>query len=113
LINKKRANLDSYSVMPAKIRSAISGGGLAGASLLHALLPHPHLDVHVFESASAFKEAGMAIGFARNAQAALELIGPSAASCLSRAGAVPMRGVRIMLAEGDHAGSMIDETKRG
>lgn len=99
--------------MSPSIRIAISGGGLAGASLLHALLPHGNLDVHIFESAAAFKEAGMAIGVARNALAALDLMGPSAAQCLERAGAVPMRGIRFMLAQGEGAGSMIDETKDG
>jgi len=97
--------------MSHPIRIAISGGGLAGASLLHALLPYPHLDVHIFESAAAFKEAGMAIGIARNALAALDLIGRSAAQCLERAGAVPMVGVRFMLAQGEGEGNMIDETK--
>jgi salicylate hydroxylase len=97
----------------SSIRIAISGGGLAGASLIHALLLHAHLDVHIFESATEFKEAGMAIGFARNALDALDLIGPSAAQCLERAGAVPMRGVRFMLAQGEGAGNMIDETKDG
>lgn len=97
--------------MSPSIRIAISGGGLTGASLLHALLPHAHLDVHIFESATAFKEAGMAIGVARNALAALDLIGPSAARCLQRSGAVPMRGVRFMLAQGEGAGNLIDETK--
>ncbi|KAI0483426.1 hypothetical protein F4859DRAFT_472796 [Xylaria cf. heliscus] len=95
--------------MNSSIRIAIIGGGLAGASLIHALIKFPHLDVHIFESAAAFKEAGMAIGIARNAQAALELIGPSAAQCLERAGAVPMRGVRFMLASGDAAGRVADE----
>ncbi|KAI7969293.1 hypothetical protein EIK77_003608 [Talaromyces pinophilus] len=91
------------------IRVAITGGGLAGASLVHALLAHSHLDVHIFESSPAFKEAGMAIGVARNALDALDLMGPSASQCLQQAGAVPMRGVRFMLAQGEGAGSMIDE----
>ncbi|KAI1178233.1 hypothetical protein F4777DRAFT_130817 [Nemania sp. FL0916] len=95
--------------MGSSIRIAIIGGGLAGASLIHALVKFPHLDVHIFESATAFKEAGMAIGIARNAQSALELIGPSAAQCLQRAGAVPMRGVRFMMAHGDAAGTVADE----
>ncbi|KAI9686696.1 MAG: hypothetical protein M1822_002755 [Bathelium mastoideum] len=97
--------------MSRSVRIAITGGGLAGASLLYALLPYPHLDVHIFESAAAFKEAGMAIGMARNALDALDLIGPSAAQCLKRAGAVPMVGVRFMLAQGKGSGNMIDETK--
>ncbi|KAF3071268.1 putative salicylate hydroxylase protein [Daldinia childiae] len=84
------------------IRIAIVGGGAAGTSLLHALVKFPHLDVHIFESASEFKEAGMAFRIARNAQAALQLIGLSA-------GAVPMRTVRIMLAQGEGAGSVADE----
>ncbi|KAJ8130453.1 hypothetical protein O1611_g3176 [Lasiodiplodia mahajangana] len=95
--------------MSSTIRVAIIGGGLAGASLIHALVKYPHLDVHIFESAAEFKEAGMAIGVARNAQAALDLIGPTAAQCLKRAGAVPMRAVRFMLAYGEEAGKVIDE----
>ncbi|KAG6368824.1 hypothetical protein INS49_003040 [Diaporthe citri] len=52
----------------------------------------------------------MAIGIARNAQAALRVIGPSAEQCLDQAGAVPMKGVKFMLAQGeDGAESMADE----
>ncbi|KAI1406718.1 hypothetical protein F4819DRAFT_501864 [Hypoxylon fuscum] len=91
------------------IRVAISGGGLAGASLLHALIDFPHLDVHIFESAAAFKEAGLAIGVTRNAQAALDLMGPWGPELLKRAGAVPMRGVRFMIAQGGGQGEVIDE----
>lgn len=95
--------------MSRSIRIAISGGGLAGACLFHALLNYTHLDVHIFESAAAFREAGAAIGLPRNALTALDLIGPSAVRCLERAGAVPMRGVRFMLAEGEGDGNLIDE----
>lgn len=97
--------------MSASIRVAILGGGLAGASLLHALLKHPHLDVHIFESAAEFKEAGAAIGVARNGLAALDLIGSSAAECLERAGAVAQKGVRFMLAQGQGRNNMIDEAR--
>ncbi|KAI1387155.1 salicylate hydroxylase [Hypoxylon trugodes] len=96
--------------MTSSIRIAIIGGGVAGASLLHALVKSPHLDVHIFESANEFKEAGMAFGIARNAQSALQLIGPSAVRSLEQAGAVPMRGVRFMLAQGEGAGTLADET---
>lgn len=96
--------------MAPSIRIAIIGGGLAGASLIHALIQSPQLDVHIFEAAPEFKEAGMAIGIARNAQAALRLIGPSAEQCLDQAGAVPMKGVKFMLAQGqDSEGRMADE----
>ncbi|KAI1177472.1 salicylate hydroxylase [Nemania sp. FL0916] len=91
------------------IRIAISGGGLAGASLIHALMQYKHLDVHIFESASAFKEEGFAIGVARNAITALELIGPSAIECLDRAEAVEMRGSRFKVAQGQDQGATVYE----
>ncbi|GIZ48688.1 hypothetical protein CKM354_001173800 [Cercospora kikuchii] len=93
----------------SKVRIAISGGGMAGATLMHALIKHDHLDVHIFESASEFREAGMAVGMTRNAFQALELIGPSAREALERAGSVPHYGARLMLALGPEAGTMIDE----
>lgn len=96
-----------------KLRIAITGGGLAGASLLHALLPYQHLDAHIFESATTFKEAGAAIGVTRNAQNALSLIGSSAVQCLERAGAVRQRGFRNFLAQGDSQGTMVFEMEEG
>ena len=50
-----------------KLRIAISGGGLAGATLANALVKHPHLDVHVYESALEFSERGASVGLALNA----------------------------------------------
>ncbi|KAK8017369.1 hypothetical protein PG993_013695 [Apiospora rasikravindrae] len=97
--------------MTGSIRIAVSGGGLAGASLVHALLQYNHLDVHIFESASEFKEAGAAIGVNRAALAALDLIGPSAAQSLQNAGAVPQQSVRFMLAQGDHPETQFDVAK--
>ncbi|KAJ4403007.1 hypothetical protein N0V82_010713 [Gnomoniopsis sp. IMI 355080] len=96
--------------MDRKIRIAISGGGLAGASLLYALLQYSHLDVHIFESASEFKEAGAAVGATRNALAALDLMG--ALPCLERAGAVSMKGARMYLAEGPGREKMVFERDR-
>lgn len=57
-------------------------------------------------------EAGAAIGVARNALTALDLIGPSAPKCLERAGAMPMSGVRFMLGQGEGQGSLIAEEDR-
>lgn len=89
------------------IRVAISGGGVAGALLLHALLPLPHIDAHIFESASQFREAGVAFGLGRNATRALDLIGPSARACLERAGGVQMKGSACYVAQGKEAGEKV------
>lgn len=89
------------------IRIAISGGGIAGASLFHALLKHDHLDVHIFESAPQFREAGAAVGLTSNAQQALGLLGASATESFKRAGAVQQTGVKLLLALGDDAGETI------
>ncbi|KAI1260179.1 hypothetical protein F5Y18DRAFT_262719 [Xylariaceae sp. FL1019] len=97
--------------MSSPIRIAIIGGGLAGASLIHALLPKTNVDVHIFESAANFKESGLAIGITRNAQAALDLVGPpgESAELLKRAGAVPLNGVRFLNAQREGQGAVIDE----
>lgn len=51
----------------------------------------------------------MAVGVTRNALAALDLIGTSAAQALERAGAVPQKGFRIALAQGPSQGKLIGE----
>lgn len=89
------------------LRIAICGGGLAGATLFHALLKQPSVDVHIFESAAEFKEAGAAVGLTKNAQSALALIGPSVVQSLERAGAVLQRGVQLVLAQGPDAGETV------
>lgn len=91
------ANMDQTH----RVRIAITGGGIAGATLLHALLPHKHLDVHIFESAPAFKEAGAGIGISSNAFTALELIDSATLGCLERAGAYELDGFMIRMAIGE------------
>lgn len=74
-----------------KIRIAIVGGGLAGATVANALYQHPHLDIHVYEAAPKFSERGAAVGLATNALVALDLVIPSAREVvMDKAGAVPM-----------------------
>lgn len=63
---------------PYTFSVAIVGGGIGGLSLALGLLKYPHIDVHVYESASSFGEIGAGVGLAPNAQRALELIGPTA-----------------------------------
>lgn len=79
------------------IKIAIIGGGLAGAALANALLKHPHIDMHVFESASAFSERGAAVGMNINAQVALSEIGGAMADVVERAGGVVMTSSRVLL----------------
>ena len=80
-----------------KIRVAIIGGGLAGATLFNALLKHAHLDVDIFESAPHFSERGAAVGLSQNAQKALAEIGPQLVEALDRAGAVQMNSSRLVV----------------
>lgn len=80
-----------------RMRIAIIGGGLAGATLANALVRVPHLDTHVFEAAPVFSERGAAVGLSINAQLALNEILPSADETLAKAGAVPMCSARLMV----------------
>ncbi|KAI1320137.1 salicylate hydroxylase [Xylariaceae sp. FL0255] len=52
---------------------------------------------------------GAAVGITRNALAALDAIGPAALQCVERAGAVPMGGLRWMLAQGEGKGSILGD----
>ncbi|KAK6212809.1 hypothetical protein LQW54_004898 [Pestalotiopsis sp. IQ-011] len=80
-----------------RIRIAIIGGGLAGATVANALFRLQHVDVHVFESAPEFSERGAAVGLSVNAQQALNQILPDYKQMLDKAGAVPMSSSRTIL----------------
>lgn len=82
---------------PRKLRIAICGGGLGGVALANALLHHSHLDVHIYESKPEFSVRGAAIGVATNAQKALAAFVPSVSELLSRAGAVQMNSMRLLV----------------
>jgi salicylate hydroxylase len=79
------------------IKVAVIGGGLAGATLMNALLKHSHIDAEIFESAIEFSERGAAVGIAHNGQAALNEIGHTVADALDRAGAVVMASSRMYM----------------
>ncbi|KAI1661769.1 salicylate hydroxylase [Daldinia decipiens] len=92
----------------SKIRVAIIGGGLAGATPANALIQIPRFDIHVYESAPSFSERGAAIGLDTNAQQALEHILPSGCQeLLKRAGAVPLNSVRSIVGSGPNAGQIV------
>lgn len=81
------------------IKIAVIGGGLAGATIAHALLQHTHLDVHVYESAPEFSERGAAVGLASEAQRALaHVVGSAEANTLlEKAGAVGQASTRLCI----------------
>lgn len=90
-----------------RIRIAIAGGGIAGATLFYALRQHRHLDVHIFEAAPKFREAGASVGIHHNAFKALALISPDAVACLEAAGAFKLDGFTASMAVGDDQGRTI------
>ncbi|KAI8956907.1 salicylate hydroxylase [Daldinia sp. FL1419] len=90
-----------------RIRVAIIGGGLAGATLANALIKVPHLDLDLYESAPEFSERGAAVGLSSNAQRALDQILPSMKESLDKAGGVPMNSSRIVLGSGPYSGSLV------
>lgn len=91
----------------SRIRVAIAGGGIAGATLFYALRQHPHLDVHIFEAAPRFREAGASVGIHHNAFRALALISPDAVACLEAAGAFKLDGFTASIAVGEEQGRTV------
>ncbi|KAI4597318.1 hypothetical protein KJ359_004424 [Pestalotiopsis sp. 9143b] len=96
-----------------RIRIAIIGGGLAGATVTNALFRLQQLDIHVFESTPNFSERGAAVGLSVNAQQALNQILPDYEDMLEKAGAVPMSSSRTILGSGRDAGTIIFDLKTG
>ncbi|KAH8597903.1 salicylate hydroxylase [Bisporella sp. PMI_857] len=92
-----------------RLRVAIIGGGLAGATLFHALMKYSHLDLHVYEAGAQFSERGAAVGLSSNAQAALTEMDPSLIDLLYSAGAVRMNSTRVIIGSGPHAGETLLE----
>ncbi|KAI0100099.1 salicylate hydroxylase [Nemania sp. FL0031] len=89
------------------LKLAIIGGGLAGVTLGNALIQHPHIEVHIYESAPQFSERGAAVGLAINAQTALHQLLPQASEMLKKTGAVPMNSTRVMVGGGPYTGDLV------
>jgi len=96
---------------PKKLRVAISGGGLAGVTLLNGLLQHPHISVQIFESAASFSERGAAVSLGINAQNALREINPAVQEAVKNAGAIPYNSSRALIGSGPNAGTVVIELK--
>jgi salicylate hydroxylase len=58
------------------LRLAIVDGGIGGLCLALGLRKHDHISVQIYEAAHKFSEIGAGIGVGKNAQRALELLGP-------------------------------------
>lgn len=80
-----------------KLRIAIIGGGLAGASLANALSQHNNLSIQLFESAPKFSERGAAVGLSSHGQTALKLAVSDYRGVIEKAGAVEMGATRVVM----------------
>jgi salicylate hydroxylase len=58
------------------LRLAIVGGGIGGLCLALGLRKHEHVSLQIYKAAHKFSEIGGGIGVGKNAQRALELLGP-------------------------------------
>lgn len=81
----------------APIRIAIIGGGIGGCTLANGLLKHENIEFDVFEGGAAFKEEGLAVGLAPNAQSALKHISTELYNTLRAAGGVPTSFPRLIM----------------
>ena len=85
-----------------RLRVAIAGGGLAGATLINVLQKYPHLDVQIYESAPEFSERGAAVGISSNAQNALSEMSPNLIELLIDAGALRMNSTQLVIVSQDN-----------
>jgi salicylate hydroxylase len=83
-----------------RLRIAIAGGGLAGGILMNVLVRHPHLDIHIYESAPEFSERGASLGISGISQKALAEMSPDLIDVLHDAGAVPQNSNRFVVVSG-------------
>lgn len=92
-----------------RMRIAVIGGGLAGATVANAIIDAGHLEVHIYESAPEFSERGAAVGLSVSSQNALNQIFTDdvKTTLLSKAGGVRMNSTRIMVGAGQAAGSLV------
>ena len=110
-------NTTSVSSHPTTLNVAIIGGGIGGLSLALGLLDHPHIDVHVYESAPSFGEIGAGVAFGPNAQRALELIASKAKEAFAKHATANLWAshantfVQYLVGKGDKEGETIHEQK--
>ncbi|KAK3376408.1 hypothetical protein B0T24DRAFT_656415 [Lasiosphaeria ovina] len=104
-----------------QLRIAIVGGGIGGLALAAGLCKKPHLDVHVYEGVSGYRDVGAGLALHLNAIKAMSLIGPEVRQAyLDKAtdmadttgGGEEEVATEVILAHGPHAGELVAELGR-
>lgn len=97
------------------IKLAIAGGGIAGLALAAGLhRKHPHIDYHIYESVSAYKDVGAGLALHMNAIKAMTLIHPDVRRAYfdnaSDMGEEEQEvSTEVILAQGPNMGEMVAE----
>ncbi|XXG99854.1 type II nitroreductase [Hypoxylon texense] len=100
-----------------RIKVAIAGGGIAGLALAAGLAKKPHIDVHVYESVTAYKDVGAGLALHLNGIKAMALIGPEvrqayADKALSLGDEDREMATEVILAHGRFKGRKVAELGR-
>ncbi|RYP56339.1 hypothetical protein DL771_011958 [Monosporascus sp. 5C6A] len=98
----------------SRIKVAIVGGGIAGLALAAGLVKKPHIDVHVYESVSEYKDVGAGLALHLNAIKAMGLIGPEVQQAyfdkaLTMGEEDQVMATEVILAHGPHRGQLVAE----
>lgn len=85
-----------------RIRIAILGGSIVGATLARALVDYPHLDLQLYESASQLSEPDIAVEIAENGQRALQSINSEIYGLVKKGGAIRTDSIASILVSIHH-----------
>ncbi|KAL7625160.1 hypothetical protein AAE478_004375 [Parahypoxylon ruwenzoriense] len=100
-----------------RIKIAIVGGGIAGLALAAGLAKQPHIDMHVYESVTAYKDVGAGLALHLNAIRAMATISPELRQAyFNKASSMgdedQMMSTNVILAQGPHKGQLVAELGR-
>ncbi|KAI1458443.1 FAD/NAD(P)-binding domain-containing protein [Annulohypoxylon moriforme] len=100
-----------------RVKIAIVGGGIAGLALAVGLIKKPHLDVHVYEAVSAYKDVGAGLALHLNAIKAMTLIGAEVREAyfdkaLTMGDENQEMVTEVILGQGPHQGQLVAELGR-
>jgi len=100
------------------LRVVIVGGGIAGLALAAGLAKKSHLGVHVYESATVYRDVGAGLALHLNAIKAMSLIGAEVRRAyLDKATSMVCEedeelATQVILAQGPHTGELVAELGR-